>query len=182
MLESKVEHINFFPLKACLIFTSLFLASCASIYYTENGFSETSNYRIVSLQSGKTLSVVGGNAVESASINQSRYKKLNSQQWQISEVSPATYKIISKNTDLALSYNGRHESGSGYAISLLPYRGVSGQHWQIEYLGNNRYRILSVKANESLDVRGGVKTDGAEIMLWTYHGAANQKWLLKEVE
>ncbi len=158
------------------------LSGCATINYSEVGFDPQRSYRIVSLISAKSLSVVGAQAAELSKINQFRFKDMPTQRWNIEEVAPATYKILAEDSTLAISVEGRHSSGSGYGLILLPYRGVRGQHWHIEHVANGRYIIYSAENNAGFDVRGGATADGVEVMLWPQHGSTNQKWLIKEYD
>ena len=52
----------------------------------------------------------------------------------------------------------------------------NNRYWRIENAGGGAYRVMWRDTNLALDMAGGQNFDGAQVLLWQYHGGSNQKW------
>ncbi|HEY4989158.1 MAG TPA: RICIN domain-containing protein [Opitutaceae bacterium] len=90
-------------------------------------------------------------------------------------VSNGTYKIINRNSGLALDVVGA-ATGNSAAVDQWPYGGNSNQRWTVTSLGGGQYEIIGVGSGKSLDVCGAGTANGTEIDIYSYSGNSNQRW------
>ena len=94
-----------------------------------------------------------------------------------STVASGTYKIINRNSGLALdAYAGG--TANGTQIDQWSYSAGGNQKWTVTSLGNGNYKILGVQSGLSLDVYAGGSANGTKIELWGYNGGNSQTWTL----
>ena len=93
-----------------------------------------------------------------------------------SPIAAGTYKIINKNSGLALDAYGWGTT-DGTTIDQYGYGGGNNQRWTLNYLGGGQYTIVNVNANKALDVTasGG---SGTWVQLWDTNAGANQTWTI----
>jgi hypothetical protein len=92
-------------------------------------------------------------------------------------IANGTYKIISRNSGLALDVCGASTS-NGAQIDQYSYKGTSNQKWTVTYLGNGAYKIVGVQSGLSLDDYASKTANGTKIELWNCNGGSNQTWIL----
>lgn len=92
-------------------------------------------------------------------------------------VANGTYKIINRNSGLALDAKGQL-TANGTDIQQWTYSGGNNQRWTVTSLGSGTYKIIGVQSGRSLDVEGQSTANGAAVQLYDYTGAANQQWII----
>lgn len=77
------------------------------------------------------------------------------------------YMIISRLTKKVFDDKGKPTDES---IPLIQYDGHGGQNqrWRFIKRNNNTYYIVSCSSGKALDVRGGSRKSGAEIIQYTF--------------
>ncbi|MEG1603505.1 MAG: RICIN domain-containing protein [Cloacibacillus sp.] len=53
------------------------------------------------------------------------------------------------------------------------------RYWRIEPLAGGEYRVMWRDTNLALDLARGERANGVEILLWPWHGRANQRWRIQ---
>jgi hypothetical protein len=86
------------------------------------------------------------------------------------------YKIINRNSGLALDISGASTANGGLAIQW-PYSGANNQQWQ-EVSVNGGYKLVSRNSGLLLDDPGGSKTAGTQLDQWNDTNGSNQWWNL----
>ena len=86
-----------------------------------------------------------------------------------------TYKLINRNSGLALDANGA-QTTNGTQIIQWTYNAGSNQKWTLTSLGGSIYKIIGVQSGKSLDIYGGQSGNGTKVELWTYDGGSNQQF------
>ncbi|MFC0513002.1 DUF5010 domain-containing protein [Mucilaginibacter angelicae] len=92
-------------------------------------------------------------------------------------ISNGTYKIINRNSGMALDAQGQL-TANGTPLQQWGYSGGNNQRWTITDLGGGQYKIIGVQSGRSLDVNGQSLADGAKIQLYDYNGGTNQQWVI----
>ncbi|MEO2211444.1 RICIN domain-containing protein [Paenibacillus amylolyticus] len=90
--------------------------------------------------------------------------------------SGAIYKLINRNSGLALDVNGASSTG-GATIIQWNDNGAANQQWKLESTGNGYYNIRNVGSGLLLDVNSGSTQGGAALIQWQDNGGNNQQWL-----
>lgn len=90
-------------------------------------------------------------------------------------VANGTYKIINRNSGLALDVFGGATTNST-KIDQWTYSAASNQKWTVTSLGGGQYEIIGVGSGKALDVFGNGTANGTAIDIYTYTGGSNQKW------
>ncbi len=54
------------------------------------------------------------------------------------------------------------------------------QKFEFTYRDNGYYTISAIHSDKYLDISGGSKNDGAEVIQWNYHGGNNQQWKIQD--
>jgi len=92
-------------------------------------------------------------------------------------IANGTYKIINRNSGLALDVKGAATTNSA-AIDQWAYNAGGNQKWTVTSLGSGEYSIVGVGSGKSLDVYGAGTANGTAIDIYTSGSGANQKWSL----
>ena len=142
---------------------------------------------VVSKNSGKCLDIQGG---PMASVQQTT----PAQQWacvpgqqtnQHFQFAPVTggYKIIARNSGLALQLSSGANSVNGTPTEIWPFEGQSYQTWKLVPQSNGTYAITANSSNSCLDVRAVSPLNGAVVQQWSCGvNQANQQWSLNPVQ
>jgi aryl-phospho-beta-D-glucosidase BglC (GH1 family) len=88
-------------------------------------------------------------------------------------VANGTYKIINRNSGLAMDANAGG-TANGTQIIQWSYGGGSNQKWTVTNTGGSNYKIIGVQSGRSLDINGFSSANGAKVQLWDYAGGSNQ--------
>ncbi|WP_366348672.1 RICIN domain-containing protein [Paenibacillus amylolyticus] len=88
----------------------------------------------------------------------------------------AIYKLINRNSGLALDVNGASSTG-GATIIQWNDNGAANQQWKLESAGNGYYNIRNVGSGLLLDVNSSSTQGGAALIQWQDNGGNNQQWL-----
>lgn len=99
---------------------------------------------------------------------------LLSQQWQITEVSSGTFKIINRNSGLALDVTGGTNS-TGRNIIQSTYSSSNRMHWTIT--DNTSYVKLNSKLGTNTYIRG-TGTSGATLYTASSSTSTTQRWVI----
>jgi hypothetical protein len=70
------------------------------------------------------------------------------------------------------------DSGKAEPVEVLPYTGDDPQVWSLHQTQRGYVVIRSGHTDQCLDVEGSVKSEGAKVHQWEFHGGDNQKWAL----
>jgi hypothetical protein len=92
-------------------------------------------------------------------------------------ISNGTYKIINRNSGLALDVKGKLTANST-AVDQWTYTGSTNQQWMVTSLGGGQYEITGIQSGRALDVNGQLTADGTAIDIYDYKASANQKWTI----
>ncbi|WP_440111585.1 RICIN domain-containing protein [Paenibacillus sp. QZ-Y1] len=92
----------------------------------------------------------------------------------------AIYKLINRNSELALDVNGASSAG-GATIIQWNDNGAANQQWKLESAGNGYYKIRNVGSGLLLDVNSSSTQGGAALIQWQENGDNNQQWLPVDV-
>lgn len=95
----------------------------------------------------------------------------------IGTVANGTYKIINRNSSLALEAQSQGTT-DGTPIQQWTYNGGNHQRWIVTNLGSGQYKILGVQSGKSLDLNGNNNIDGAKLQLYTPGTGNNQKFII----
>ncbi|WP_179282949.1 MULTISPECIES: RICIN domain-containing protein [Paenibacillus] len=95
-------------------------------------------------------------------------------------ISGAIYKLINRNSGLALDVNGASTAG-GATIIQWNDNGAANQQWKLESAGNGYYKIRNVGSGLLLDVNQSSTQGGAALIQWQDNGGNNQQWLPVDV-
>jgi aryl-phospho-beta-D-glucosidase BglC (GH1 family) len=88
-------------------------------------------------------------------------------------IANGTYKIINRNSGLAMDANGAG-TADGTQIIQWSYGGSNNQRWTVTNTGGSNYKIIGVQSSKSLDINGASSSNGTKVQLWTYSGGTNQ--------
>lgn len=153
-------------------------------------------YTISNKKSGQALEIGGGgeaSLTEGTLANQWPYTGAANQQWNIEYLgsfnNDARYKIVNRNSGLALEIGDGKYNIEGATINQWPYYGHSWQQWEFYKVPNtNEYTIRTTASNTyrmSLEIGGGDAIDrepGALANMWPLNQRLNQRWILRRIE
>ncbi|MGF6701993.1 parallel beta-helix repeat protein [Paraburkholderia sp. MM5496-R1] len=91
----------------------------------------------------------------------------------VGPIPDGTYQIVSRSSGLALAPAGQ---ANGSLLTQTPYTRSTSQLWSFVNLGNGEYEVAAASSSLAMDVSGAGTGDGAQVLVWNYHGAANQIW------
>ena len=143
-------------------------------------------YIITAVHSGKVLDVANGGMTAGTNVWQCNLNKSSAQQWIIQDAGDGYYYIISKCNGLYLdAANGIAMNGTNIAVCYG--NNSNAQKFKFEeydenapieqVLENGTYVIRSAINNEYvLDVDSASQTSGANVQLYEYAGATNQRF------
>ena len=92
-------------------------------------------------------------------------------------IANGTYKIISRNSGLALDDYGQL-TADGSNVDQWGYDGGPNQRWSVTCMGNNQYQITGVQSVKALEVYGNSTADGGNVDIWSINGGSNQLWTI----
>ena len=74
----------------------------------------------------------------------------------------------------------RCASGQSWNVDLQSCGADSNQTFRFESTGDD-VRIVEVRTGKVLDVEGGSTSNGANIIVYQWHGGSNQRWYVRPV-
>ncbi|MFF5229407.1 RICIN domain-containing protein [Dactylosporangium sp. NPDC000521] len=97
---------------------------------------------------------------------------------------PPQALIPAKPTLLRASHSSlcmQAQEGNGGVATQMPCDNNPTQVWMPQSVGGSRdvFAFVNTKDNRCLDVNGGSKDNGAQILQWDCHGGPNQQWRLQ---
>jgi parallel beta-helix repeat protein len=92
----------------------------------------------------------------------------------VGPIPDGTYRIVSRKSGLVLAPSGAQVDGT--LMMQTAYTRATSQLWSFVNLGNGEYEITASSSGLAMDVSGAAAWDGANVLLWDYHGAVNQTW------
>lgn len=103
--------------------------------------------------------------------------KNSHQRWKIERIGDSNYyKICAENSGLALSLEGEVAATN---ICVWPYVNQRNQQFAFWDCGDGSYIIqIHLAGRYVLDVDHGGAFDGANVLVYGYHGLSNQRWKL----
>ena len=146
-------------------------------------FSGTWNIR--SKNSNLVMDVYGGGKDQGVNVIQWPYHGMENQQWKFEPLGNGYYKITSVLSGMSIDvYGGGTDLGN--RVIQWPYHGGTNQQWKILENADGTVSLVSRLAVESgtgfvLDVYGGGKDQGVNVIQWTPNNGDNQKWYLDAV-
>ncbi len=97
---------------------------------------------------------------------------------------PPQSLIPVKPTLLRASHSGlcmQAQEGNGGVATQMPCDNNPTQVWMPQLVSGTQdvYAFVNTKDNRCLDVNGGSKDNGAQVLQWDCHGGPNQQWRLQ---
>lgn len=130
---------------------------------------------VLSVQhSGQSLDVYGGSTVDGERAVQWPYHGKQNEEWHLTRQADGSYAITALHSGLALT-------ATDAQVVQSADRGLSSQRWYLDQDLGGTYRIVSVATGKVLDVFNGSTDNGANVIVWTNNGGANQRWRLEKV-
>lgn len=160
------------------------------VKYVGNGY-----YTITALHSGKVLDVAGAGKKDGTNVWQHESNNTDAQKWVIEENEDGNYNIISKCNDLYLTVAG-NTAKNGANIQVNAKKESNAQKFKFEEANETNGATLigkqtipdgvysiatSLNEKHGLDVDKASKNNGANIQLYEYVGANQQKFYVKYV-
>ena len=153
-----------------------------NIVYVGDGY-----YNIIAVHSGKVLDIENAGKTNGTNVWQYEYNNSDAQKWVIKDLGNNKYNIISKIDGMYLDVsNGL--VGNGINIQIYEGNGSVAQEFQFikiddkseRTLEDGIYRIAtSLNLDYGLDITAGSKDNNANVQLWHYDYADQQKFLLE---
>ena len=147
-------------------------------------------YEIKSIYTGKVLAVSEDNPRNGTKLIQKVREGKDTEKWNITYEDNGEYSISSKidsnlNIDIP-DYN----AVNGQKLQMHYYNGSSAQMFTFKaeidksnMMNNGDYTIYSAwNSSEAFDITDGSKEDGAQIQIWQYLGAYQQKFSIEKLE
>lgn len=126
------------------------------------------------------LDVYRGGLTNGTKIIQWTFNGGKNQQWNLAPIQPY-YAIRNVNSGLVMDVKGGN-STAGANVIQWPYQGHNNQQWAVVADGTHNgtavYQIVNLNSGLVLDVYGGQKNAGAQVIQWSNHNGLNQQWYL----
>ncbi|MGB7304480.1 MAG: RICIN domain-containing protein [Burkholderiaceae bacterium] len=133
--------------------------------------------QIISVSSGKCLTLNGGSQANGANVDQWTCGAGANQQIRLQPVANQTnvYTFVFAHSNKCVdAVGGRLEQGTSF--NQFTCNGGSNQRFLIDKVNATDFRITAVHSAKVLDVFGGSTANGADIHQWNWGGGANQRW------
>lgn len=143
-------------------------------------------YTIRSKNSGLLMDVYGGGKTKGTNVIQWPATGGSNQKWKFQKLDNGYYQITSVlNPLFSLDVYGGGTSEGTKVIQWSNHGGIN-QQWRLYENSDGTVSFMSRlsvenKTNYVLDVYGGGKTLGVNVIQWSLHGGDNQKWYLDNV-
>lgn len=119
----------------------------------------------------------------SYNVEQQNFTGASTQQWVVSYDTNGYYTLkIKSNTNYRLDVDNAWDE-NGTNIKVMTHTGYDAQLFRVIPSGGGTYRISPKHSTlRVVDVNGGYTTAGANIHLWNYVNAAQQRWIFERVD
>ncbi len=174
-LDGKINSTDYLLLKKYL------LGLVESLPVSNNSLDTAKKYKIVNVNSGKAINVVGSAKEDGAKIEQCTFSGLNSQVWSFIDAGQGYYKIKNSNSGKLLEISAWSTEDGASAIQWTD-NGGGNQHWQLVDAGGGRYKIKNKNSGKLLDVSESSSADAAQIIQWRDNGGNNQLWTIIAID
>lgn len=140
------------------------------------------NYRIISKQSRKALTVEGYSTGNGAKLCQMTANDYVSQIWTLKPDGSGAYQIVNKYSGKVLDVPNS-STDEGIVIQQYNEGNADNKKWLFSDEDGDGYCRITPKLNTefALGVEGASADNGAKVAQRTYTGADNQEWLLEPV-
>lgn len=134
-------------------------------------FFDEKYYTLRALHSGKLLEVADASMANHANVRQFSDNGKYRQHWKIVEEERGIYKILNRNSRLALDADRSNNN-----VLQYDHWGGENQKWKITGTGNGSYYVVCRGNNRVLEVYYAEKQDGANVQHWPFNGETCQMW------
>lgn len=142
-------------------------------------FNPNKCYRIINKKSGKAVDVYGAGTTNNSNIIQLSYYGNANQQWRFCSLGSGYFKVMSRNSG---KYLACHTTSNNSNIYQYDYYSGGYKDWKVECVGNTGYyRLVHRASGKVLDISGGSTADGANCIIYSWHGGDNQLFSIEEV-
>jgi hypothetical protein len=132
-------------------------------------------YKIVSLNSGLALDVIGQSTTNGSGVQQWGYNGGGNQKWTVTNVGGGQYTITGVQSGRVLDVSG-HSVADGTPVIIWDNNGGSNQRWSINPSAGT---IQGIQSGKMLDVKGVSTVLGALVQIWHANGGKNQQWTIQ---
>ncbi|WP_262057507.1 RICIN domain-containing protein [Streptomyces sp. STR69] len=149
-----------------------------TISYADIDFGNSTGayYKLVNVNSGKALGVLGADLLDGQNVVQWTDNGSADQLWHVTDVGSGYSTLLDKNSGRALGILAANTSSGASAVQWVQNSG-NDQQWQVVAVGSN-YKLVNRNSGLALGVSGASTSDGAQIVQQTYTGASSQLWSL----
>ncbi|MCX5243372.1 RICIN domain-containing protein [Streptomyces prunicolor] len=149
-----------------------------TISYADIDFGNSTGayYKLVNVNSGKALGVLGADLLDGQNVVQWTDNGSADQLWHVTDVGSGYSTLLDKNSGRALGILAASTSSGASAVQWVQNSG-NDQQWQVVAVGSN-YKLVNRNSGLALGVSGAATTDGAQIVQQAYTGASSQLWSL----
>jgi hypothetical protein len=152
-----------------------------TISYADIDFGNSTGayYKLVNVNSGKDLGVLGADLLDGQNAVQWTDNGSADQLWHLTALGNGYDTLLDKNSGRAL---GIWQAGTASGANAVQWvqNGGTDQQWQVVAVGSN-YKLVDRNSGLALSVSGASTSDGAQIVQQTYTGASSQLWTLVQV-
>jgi hypothetical protein len=149
-----------------------------TISYADIDFGNSTGayYKLVNVNSGKDLGVLGADLLDGQNAVQWTDNGSADQLWHLTALGNGYDTLLDKNSGRAL---GIWQAGTASGANAVQWvqNGGTDQQWQVVAVGSN-YKLVDRNSGLALSVSGASTSDGAQIVQQTYTGASSQLWNL----
>ena len=146
--------------------------------YGNPNFDPNRFYTIKNVNSGKLLSVDGGNKAAGTRLIQWDANGAPDQQFQIVRVSGNLYKIVARHSGMAINPSGASPR-SGTSLIQWPFENNNHELWYFQPAANGSWVIRNFADDLAFDVAGGSRDRGAAVNQWMTVSQPNQQWIIE---
>lgn len=140
------------------------------------GNSAGSYYKLVNVNSGKNLGVLGADLLDGQNSVQWTGNGSADQLWHVTDLGNGYDALLDKNSGRALGVWQASTASGANAVQWVQ-NGSKDQQWQLVAVGSN-YKLVNRNSGLALSVSVGSTGDGAQIVQQPYTGATSQQWSL----
>ncbi|WP_236656507.1 RICIN domain-containing protein [Streptacidiphilus jiangxiensis] len=146
---------------------------------TDFGSSVGAYDRLVNVNSGKSLGVLGADLLDGQSVVQWTGNASADQLWHVTDLGNGYDTLLDKNSGRAL---GVWQAGTASGANAVQWvqNGSNDQQWRLVAVGSD-YELVNRNSGLALGVSGASTGDGAQIVQQAYTGATSQLWSLVPV-